>query len=708
MNALEAYFQGDYRDEVKELKEVQEYINDALETICKCQLDEKGQWPYCVCVDKEGAIKFDFPDGFSHSTCAMILDCLAYADSTFFAPYSIKSDKRFLSEELSSKLRPFKDDDKKDAKDEESAEKLWTDVKDKKKTTSGTYGDNDPLTLSWCYSVEHFFKKKDGDNEFLKQLIESSKESLRHFLKNECKLNFEEEKKEEKKKEKKDQNVHSFVYLKSYHLYALLLDKEKVGEFSDFKEKAFDFFEKRMHLHLSYYDIPDSRFDPAELVFSLEGALLSGNSSSLSDEAIERALQVIEDAQRNTPYWRPINPIYATKQGAILLPLSVEVANSILRICYKRQRDTKKDSPFTRHLGMFQRYFRWLKAHKIVLGNGAEKYLGWESEHVGTKKRIHTWQTSQIALFLMSYATLLQQHIAAKSLRVSGLKVEENSKDKYAFCMLMEQESLLELPDNSEYRIYDLIYDKFVCPRMAKGEVTFYSMLLYGPPGTGKTSVAECIAKSLGYKLITVTPSDFLAGGEADVEARAKAIFKCLEEQRDAVVLFDEIDHFLLDRDSDEYRRQTNIFQFMTPGMLPKFNDLRKKENCIFIVATNYAERIDPAIKRVGRIDMHLMLLPPACEQRRAILEGFCPKPDKEEKPKDIEDKKARIVELAVEEGLFTYGDMKSEKEKLVEFIVKGSSKPSLQSSIRLESYKQRFYEGENVKTDFSKTPIEE
>ncbi|HYT52567.1 MAG TPA: AAA family ATPase [Gaiellaceae bacterium] len=66
-------------------------------------------------------------------------------------------------------------------------------------------------------------------------------------------------------------------------------------------------------------------------------------------------------------------------------------------------------------------------------------------------------------------------------------------------------------------------------------------MLLYGPPGTGKSTIARKLARKLGFELITVTPSDFIATGGEAVEARANAIFRVLEEQRDAVVLFDEI-----------------------------------------------------------------------------------------------------------------------------------------------------------------------
>jgi SpoVK/Ycf46/Vps4 family AAA+-type ATPase len=64
------------------------------------------------------------------------------------------------------------------------------------------------------------------------------------------------------------------------------------------------------------------------------------------------------------------------------------------------------------------------------------------------------------------------------------------------------------------------------------------------------------------------------------------------------------------------YRAQDTAFQFLTPGMLTKIHDLRDAARSIFIIATNYESRIDPAIKRSGRIDRKYLLLPPDAARR--------------------------------------------------------------------------------------------
>ena len=281
---------------------------------------------------------------------------------------------------------------------------------------------------------------------------------------------------------------------------------------------------------------------------------------------------------------------------------------------------------------MFKRYFRWLKAQlrEVSLPDKATTCWGWASEHIGGDDEIHLFQTSEILCFLINYRHMLQDRIARRSLVSSGLKVDYSYMSKlprrknisaYWKNIEINFEPLLELPKDSEFRVYSQIGKKFIEPRDPEiGGDPKFSILLYGPPGTGKSTVGENIADTLRWKFITVTPSDFLAGGSAEVETRAKLIFKCLEEQKDSVILFDEIDQFLLDRDSKEYKSQTGIFQFMTPGMLPKINDLRKKCRSIFIIATNYIDRIDAAIKRPGRIDLQVPLMPPANLQRIKIL----------------------------------------------------------------------------------------
>src|SRR5207244_9601882 len=132
--------------------------------------------------------------------------------------------------------------------------------------------------------------------------------------------------------------------------------------------------------------------------------------------------------------------------------------------------------------------------------------------------------------------------------------------------------------------------------------------------------IARELSRRLGYRLLTVTPSDFITSGGEAVEARTKAIFTALQQQTDLVVLFDEIDHLLLDRNSDLYREQGDLFKLLTPGMLTKLNRLADRRRLVLVIATNYHERIDRAIKRPGRIDAKYLVLPQDLAQRERHL----------------------------------------------------------------------------------------
>jgi len=87
------------------------------------------------------------------------------------------------------------------------------------------------------------------------------------------------------------------------------------------------------------------------------------------------------------------------------------------------------------------------------------------------------------------------------------------------------------------------------------------------------------------------------------------------------VYFFDEIDELLVSRDRAPERTQS-IFSFLTPSFLTKIQDLREeadRKSYIFVVGTNYFDRIDEAAKRRERIDRQFMVIYPDRASRVAI-----------------------------------------------------------------------------------------
>lgn len=685
MDSLAEYLQGDYVQDSGEI----EQIGARTKRLVEMFLDFfKGGWPYQL---SSGEAPREPKD--SHSTNAMILFALAAATGRVTSS-SLVPAIRLRSLELSDEVRVRLDTVLQEGVDHlvmvSGASKRSGDV-----TSSLTFGPNDPFTLTW------FLELLEAQPQSVTTGVEAGTkplDRLRSAASNLVKTTFDDPRKPvlQLREEVGEEAVpHAFPLLRVVHLYkALKCNAPPVD-----RTLMFQALGDRLHLHLSLSEIPNGAFDAGELVFSLEGWLLC-HPGSPDTSIIDRTFRVLAARQSENPYWRPLRPFKVTPQGLILLPQSVEIASSLLRIC--QSCDGKLVERFSDNVSLFRKYSAWLESRQTEGKAGPQDYVGWESEHTYVPGRIHLWQTSQVLLYLQHYAAMLQQHVARVSLRAARVGTERPFPNNLAVLSRRWetwQEGEPVSGAGADYRVYERIGNAFVHPREPRSEDgdplwPRYSMLLYGPPGTGKSTVAKELARSLGYRLLTITPSDFLSAGPDEIEARAKAIFKMLEQQSDFVILFDEIDRLLLDRDSGWYTAQSDLFQLLTPGMLTKLNDLAKRRRSIFVLATNYRERIDPAIKRAGRIDEQYLVLPPDLAQRKKVLASKNGVPGWETIPEETRDAICRksvlrsyteLMDLAKEALI---GHPKAGGEELGAAVWKVLSR--VRPAIRLGAYKTR------------------
>lgn len=145
------------------------------------------------------------------------------------------------------------------------------------------------------------------------------------------------------------------------------------------------------------------------------------------------------------------------------------------------------------------------------------------------------------------------------------------------------------------------------------------AVILHGPPGTGKTFFAEALAGSSKVPLVTITPSDILSLGEPLAERRAREVFAALAMLTKAVILFDEFDSLLFSRSARADHRAHSgagwqIYDFITPGMLPKFAKLyraSRAQRLAIVLATNRLWDLDAAAVRADRFDLRVGIFPP-------------------------------------------------------------------------------------------------
>ncbi len=605
METLESYLNSEFITQDQEIEALHRTIcsvADMFEIV-----GDRGGWPYEVEVSKllKKIEKFETPD--SPGTIAMILSSVGVLTGDC---YSLRASSTDLAKLGSPKLKEHWSEQFRGICDRFETDKAFK---------SKTFGEDNILTVSHVCSLVEVLNKQEKGNiakeAFKKSLKKAVQGAFDRGVNNAlCK----DASSEEKRKHKYQKNA--FILLCAMRSRKILQDLDSSSGAMEIETKPFrEYFESTLHDHLSFSSIPDSRFDPAELIFCLEGLLLCSREA-VDTTLLKRVLEVLSDKQSANSHWRANKPFMTGETGAIHLPLSVEGANSLMRSIAIMDEHRHFDTYTAMALPLIARFWTWLRARSVRFDVKGKACVGWHSEHVNRPDVIHLWDTAMVAEFMYSYREMLGRHMADKALHLAGLSIVRPPKKKYDWAKICDEfEPQFGGSDTHQPKVYHEAQADFI-DGWLKGAPENYSILLYGPPGTGKSSFAENMAKALRFSFITVTVSDFLGSGGANVEARAKAIFKTLELQKDCVILFDEIDSFLLDRDSDRYSRQDSLFQFLTPGMLTKINDLRKLKRSIFIIATNYENRIDAAIKRTGRIDKKYLLGLPNAARRAEML----------------------------------------------------------------------------------------
>ncbi|MFH0862656.1 MAG: AAA family ATPase [Candidatus Altiarchaeota archaeon] len=164
----------------------------------------------------------------------------------------------------------------------------------------------------------------------------------------------------------------------------------------------------------------------------------------------------------------------------------------------------------------------------------------------------------------------------------------------------------------------------FRFPEEAKkfGKTFGGGILLYGPPGCGKTYLAYALAGELKVPLIDASVSSMRGKFHGDTIIMISSIFKKAKEVAPCIVLIDEIDAV------GGSRELTGPNLWMTEyidQLLQEINNLGGTK-VLIIGATNVPWGVDPAIRRSGRFDTHILIGAPDQNARRQLLHYYLAK----------------------------------------------------------------------------------
>ncbi|OIK05589.1 ATP-binding protein [Streptomyces monashensis] len=143
-------------------------------------------------------------------------------------------------------------------------------------------------------------------------------------------------------------------------------------------------------------------------------------------------------------------------------------------------------------------------------------------------------------------------------------------------------------------------------------------LLLYGPPGCGKTFIARAVAGELGASFLSVSVNDVLDMWTGNSERNMHEIFQTARRQAPCVVFLDELDALGGKRSRTLHGGMRNtVNQLLTEldGIESAAN-----EGVFVLAATNVPWDVDNALRRPGRLDRTLLVLPPDGPAREAIL----------------------------------------------------------------------------------------
>lgn len=406
---------------------------------------------------------------------------------------------------------------------------------------------------------------------------------------------------------------------------------KKRDAFVDKRRRIAKWAEGEINRQIALLSHDDKTADVFQLAYStiLLTTLLEQPGKITPDEEfiIEAALKTLFEHQRSDGTWPLSRPLFHYPKLGSAYCYDYEMLVQLLS-------EPRLEEKLLRFIPHLRKSALALKSYFPLGGKQEPQGRGWSSGHHPQLKGPESWSTASVYHFAHVFERLLAEQIRQETFAFLGRQYSA-PEIRASYQSALGPDFLdceLEL-DGSNESLKNVVSKSIIGPlikdltagRVESGEElskeTPVSMIFYGPPGTSKSDLAKRIAQTLGWPLLTVDSSQFLKEGMDGVYREADSIFGMLAIAERMVVLLDEFDEMVRARET----APEVLSRFLTTAMLPKLHKIHDNRRLVFIVATNHIDWFDVAIRRPGRFDVILQVMPPTVPEKQRTWSELSP-----------------------------------------------------------------------------------